>query len=74
VIPKEHHVDVGSLAHDDPGLLGEVLREAAAVAADVGGDDGAYRVVFNRGADAGQSVFHVHAHVLAGRLMGWPPG
>lgn len=74
VIPKAHHVNVAALAHDDPDLLGELLREAAAVAADEGASDSGYRVVFNTGAGAGQTVFHVHAHVLAGRGLGWPPG
>ncbi|MPZ59722.1 MAG: HIT domain-containing protein [Propionibacteriales bacterium] len=73
VIPKDHHPDVGSLAASDPGLLGEVVRECAAVAADEKLDAG-HRVVFNTGAGAGQTVFHVHAHVLGGRPMTWPPG
>jgi histidine triad (HIT) family protein len=71
VIPREHHSDVGELA-GDPDLLAAVLREAAAVAGDEGLDS--YRVVFNTGAGAGQTVFHVHAHVLGGRGLTWPPG
>jgi diadenosine tetraphosphate (Ap4A) HIT family hydrolase len=71
VIPREHHRDVGELARDG-ALLTAVLQEATAVAADEGLD--AYRVVFNTGAGAGQTVFHVHAHVLGGRGMSWPPG
>ena len=72
VIPKEHHVDVAALAADAPETLTEVVREASAVAADEGID--AFRLVFNTGEQAGQSVFHVHAHVLGGRDMTWPPG
>jgi histidine triad (HIT) family protein len=71
VIPREHHANVGELVNDE-ALLAAVLREATAVAADEGLDS--YRLVFNTGSDAGQTVFHVHAHVLGGRGMSWPPG
>ena len=72
VVPRAHHDAVADLAAADPETLAEVAREAAAVAARDGHDD--FRLVFNTGAGAGQSVFHVHAHVLAGRPMSWPPG
>jgi histidine triad (HIT) family protein len=72
VIPKAHHADAAALAAADPALAADVLREAGAVAE---GDGAAsYRVVFNTGSGAGQTVFHVHAHVLAGRGLEWPPG
>jgi histidine triad (HIT) family protein len=72
VMPREHHPDVGSLAQADPETLAELVREAAAIAdAD---DLDAFRLVFNTGSRAGQSVFHVHGHVLGGREMRWPPG
>ncbi|MFC9974909.1 histidine triad nucleotide-binding protein [Spirillospora sp. NPDC127200] len=74
VIPKDHHPTVGELAAADAGLLAEVLREAHQVAVGEGVADGGYRVVFNTGAQAGQTVFHVHAHVLGGRGLNWPPG
>jgi histidine triad (HIT) family protein len=74
VIPKEHHANAGELAAADPGLAAELLREAAAVAADQGVVDPGYRIVFNTGPGAGQTVFHVHAHVLGGRGFAWPPG
>ena len=74
VITKEHQPDVGTLAATDEALLAELVREAAAVAADEGIDGTGYRVVFNTGSGAGQTVFHVHAHVLGGRGMSWPPG
>lgn len=74
VIPKEHHSSAAELARIDPGLAAELLLEAAAVAADEGIADSGYRVVFNTGSGAGQTVFHVHAHVLGGRRMAWPPG
>ena len=69
VVPRRHHPDVGSLAAAQPDALAELVRVAAAVAGD---DD--YRLVFNTGPGAGQSVFHVHGHVLAGRDLTWPPG
>ena len=72
VVPVEHHVDVGALAAADAGLLADVVRTAAAIAADEA--DGEFRLVFNTGRQAGQSVFHVHGHVLGGRSLGWPPG
>jgi histidine triad (HIT) family protein len=74
VIPKEHYPTATDLAQADPSLLAELLLETAAVAADEGIADSGYRVVFNTGSGAGQTVFHVHAHVLGGRRMGWPPG
>lgn len=72
VVPREHHRDVAALAEAAPETLAELVREAAAIAAAEGID--AFRLVFNTGERAGQSVFHVHAHVLGGRPMTWPPG
>lgn len=74
VIPKEHHADAAALAEADDGLADDVLKSAHAVAVQEGVADGGYRVVFNTGAGAGQTVFHVHAHVLGGRPLTWPPG
>ncbi|WP_344531765.1 histidine triad nucleotide-binding protein [Streptomyces albiaxialis] len=80
VIPKEHHQDAASLAAASPQLMADVLREAGEVAAlekiavREGGPGTGYRVVFNTGTGAGQTVFHVHAHVLGGRGLEWPPG
>jgi histidine triad (HIT) family protein len=73
VIPKEHHADVAALAAADPALTAQVMAAAAEVARQEGLDQG-FRVVLNTGADGGQTVFHVHAHVLGGRGLGWPPG
>ncbi|WP_019806532.1 histidine triad nucleotide-binding protein [Saccharomonospora halophila] len=69
VVPKTRYRDVAELAAADPGLLAEVVGSAATVAEREGLGDG-YRVVFNTGADAGQTVFHVHAHVLGGEQLG----
>jgi histidine triad (HIT) family protein len=74
VIPKEHYPNVAALAAADAGLLGEVITEAHHVAETEGVSKSGYRVVFNTGAQAGQTVPHVHAHVLGGRFMTWPPG
>ena len=74
VIPKEHYPDVSALAAGDGGLLGEVITGVHRVAETEGVSEGGYRVVFNTGADAGQTVPHVHGHVLGGRSLTWPPG
>jgi len=74
VIPKEHHPDVAALAAADPDLLHEVITQAHRVAVAEGVSGDGYRVVFNTGADGGQTVGHAHAHVLGGRPMTWPPG
>jgi len=71
VIPRVHLPDIGSLAAAEPEATIDLLALARRVAEDAGGS---YRLVFNTGADANQTVFHCHAHVLAGRVMGWPPG
>lgn len=71
VVPKEHHGDVSVLAAADPGLLAEVVEVADTVAHDLA--DGQYRFIFNSGPRAGQSVFHVHGHVIAGTQLGWSP-
>lgn len=72
VVPRAHHPSVAALASASPGALAELVTAAAGVAAREGHED--YRLVFNTGQRAGQSVFHVHGHVLAGRSMTWPPG
>ncbi|HEX7739134.1 MAG TPA: histidine triad nucleotide-binding protein [Marmoricola sp.] len=77
VVPKEHLPNAAAVAEHDSGhgtaLSAELIRAAAQVAASEGLDNG-YRLVFNTGADAQQTVFHAHLHVLGGRPMGWPPG
>jgi histidine triad (HIT) family protein len=72
VVPREHQPNVGELAAADPTALAAVVRLATQVAEAEGLS--AHRVVFNTGAEAGQSVFHCHAHLLGGRAMSWPPG
>jgi histidine triad (HIT) family protein len=72
VIPKAHHVSAVDLAAD-PALTAAVLAAGAEVARQEGVAESGYRLVFNTGPDAGQSV-HVHLHVLGGRSLNWPPG
>ncbi len=72
VIPREHLESLDDASQKDEALLGHLLRVGARVANDLGNE--AYRTVINTGEGAGQSVFHLHAHVLAGRPMNWPPG
>lgn len=74
VIPRDHHPDVAALASAGDGLLDELITQAHQVAAAEGIADSGYRIVFNTGQEAGQTVGHVHAHVLGGRPMTWPPG
>ena len=72
VIPREH---VASLAEaKDPALVGRLALAAADIARREGVEASGYRAVINTNADAGQTVFHIHLHLLAGRRLGWPPG
>ncbi len=71
VVTRDHHADVAQLAAADPALLAELVRAANEVAEDLA--DGQFRLIFNTGTHAGQSVFHVHAHVIAGAQLGWTP-
>ncbi len=74
VIPKEHVPSLGVAGNEHRDLLGAVLLLARDVARSEGVAESGFRTVLNTGNDGGQSVDHVHAHVLGGRLFGWPPG
>lgn len=74
VIPKEHHPDLASLRASDTGLAGELILEAHQVAWDEHIAETGYRLVCNTGQDGGQTVSHLHWHVLGGRRFSWPPG
>lgn len=74
VIPKRHIVGIGQAEPEDEATLGKLLLAARRVAEATGVAESGYRAVINNGADAGQSVFHIHMHVIGGRRMAWPPG
>ena len=73
VVPRDHHDDVEALVAADPSLAGDLLQAAVAVA-HAEGLTGGHRLAVNTGADGGQTVHHLHVHVLGGRGLGWPPG
>jgi histidine triad (HIT) family protein len=74
VIPKRHIASLNDLSQADDALVGSLARRAAAIARDRGYADRGFRTVFNTNAEAGQTVFHIHLHLLAGRGLTWPPG
>jgi histidine triad (HIT) family protein len=74
VVPKQHLVNLLDAGPDDTLLLGKLLQAATHVARTLGLDRDGYRVVVNVGKNGGQSVDHLHLHVLGGRPLGWPPG
>jgi histidine triad (HIT) family protein len=74
VIPKRHIATLNDVTAEDAALVGEMVGAAAAIAREKGYAQRGFRTVFNTNADAGQTVFHIHLHVLAGRGLSWPPG
>ncbi len=74
VIPKQPIIKLADASEDDRAMLGHLLWVAGEVARKEGFDEDGFRVVINNGVRAGQAVFHLHVHVLAGRDMQWPPG
>lgn len=74
IVPRRHIPTVNDIAETDAALVGTMMRRAAALAAEHGYAERGYRTVFNCNGDAGQTVFHLHLHVLAGRGLKWPPG
>lgn len=72
IIPKKHVAGVSELQNEDGAWVGRLIVKAKHLASDLG--LASYRLVFNQGAEAGQSVFHLHLHLLSGRRMAWPPG
>lgn len=73
VIPKKHIKGPAALTEEDEKIIGKMMRIGADIARQEGVGD-AFRIVFNNGAGAGQTVFHIHMHILAGRSLNWPPG
>ena len=74
VVPKRHIESLNEMSTEDDQLVGELVRRAAAIAKERGLSAGGFRTVFNTNRDAGQTVFHIHLHLLGGRAMHWPPG
>lgn len=74
IIPKQHIESLNALAPGEDAIVGEMVRRAAAIANTRGIAESGYRTVFNTNRDAGQTVFHVHLHLLGGRSLTWPPG
>src|SRR5918992_3147946 len=74
LIPQDHIADLRAITDDDGGVLADIVQAAAHLAQAEGIDEGGWRLVANVGPDAGQSVFHLHFHLMGGRRMSWPPG
>ena len=74
VVPKKHIADIHGITAFDRELIGHLFFVARTIASQNGLDKGGYRMVINNGIDAGQTVFHVHLHLLSGRTFSWPPG
>ena len=74
IVPKRHIASLNDLSPEDDQMVGELVRRAAAIAKTRGIAAGGFRTVFNTNRDAGQTVFHIHLHLLGGRAMHWPPG
>ena len=74
VVPKRHIESLNDLQPGDDQIVGELIRRAAVIAKERGVSAGGFRTVFNTNRDGGQTVFHIHVHLLGGRRMQWPPG
>jgi histidine triad (HIT) family protein len=74
VIPRKHVNSINDATDDDQALMGHMMLVARRIAAEQGVAESGFRLVINTGADGGQTVFHIHLHILAGRQFSWPPG
>jgi histidine triad (HIT) family protein len=74
IVPRKHIASLNELKPEDDALVGSMFRRAAALAKEHGYHERGYRAVFNTNREAGQTVFHIHLHLLAGRGLAWPPG
>jgi histidine triad (HIT) family protein len=74
IIPKRHIRSLNDVGVEDEQIVGELVRRAAAIAKEKGFSESGYRTLFNTNRGAGQTVFHIHLHLLGGRSFGWPPG
>ena len=74
LIPRKHIRSINELGESERNLAGELLLTAKKIAKDEGIDESGFRTIFNTNSDGGQTVFHIHMHILGGRKMAWPPG
>jgi len=74
IIPKKHFASLNEMQDEDEQVVGHIFKTAAEIAKTKGINESGYRTVFNTNKDAGQVVFHLHAHLLGGRSFSWPPG
>ena len=74
IVPKRHIATLNDIGTEDDQIVGELVRRAAAIAKERGFSEHGYRTVFNTNRGAGQTVFHIHLHLLGGRPLTWPPG
>lgn len=74
IIPRKHIATINDIAPEDHAVVGSLYAAAKAIAAQEGFSDDGYRAVMNCNEAAGQTVFHIHLHLLGGRTLGWPPG
>jgi histidine triad (HIT) family protein len=74
LIPKDHYASLNEIPEEKRGILADVLLKAREIARARGIDQKGYRIVLNTARDSGQAVFHIHFHLLGGRIMNWPPG
>lgn len=74
IIPKKFIPTINDIKREEAELMGKIILAAKEIAKDCGIDDSGYRLVFNCNEGAGQTVFHIHCHLLGGRAMQWPPG
>jgi histidine triad (HIT) family protein len=74
IVPKRHVASLNDLTPDDDQMVGELVRRAAAIASERGISASGFRTVFNTNREAGQTVFHIHLHLIGGRSLHWPPG
>jgi histidine triad (HIT) family protein len=74
IVPKKHIADIHSITVADRELVGHLFFVAKTIASQKGLEENGYRMVINNGSGAGQTVFHIHLHILAGRPFSWPPG
>ena len=74
IIPKKHINSIGDLNHNDKALMGEMIYAAKEISEKINIKESGFRCIFNTNNDGGQTVFHIHMHLMAGRKLNWPPG